>query len=211
MPQRKPSATTFEVREIERADAKAFVAEHHYSGTVPVSVRAVYGAFVHGRLYAVAMYGFGANPNAIKTFRDLSGIPHLHRFNTLELMRLCRRGSRGKARLQLTAFIARCHRLLARDHGVRFVISYSDPEHGHDGGIYKAANFQPMGCTEPERHGVDENGRPVHRRKWYRIQKRDGVTAAEARAALGTVKVKSAGKNRWLIRLDQKGPIEVWD
>jgi hypothetical protein len=211
MQPRKPSATAIDVREITRADAKAFVAEHHYSGTVPTAVAVTYGAFVHGRLYAVAMYGFGANPNAIATFRRLSGILHLHRFNTLELSRLCRRGSRGKARLQLTAFIARCHRLLTRDHGIRFVISYSDPEHGHDGGIYKAANFQSMGETQPERHGVDATGKPVHRRKWYRVQGRDGVTAAQARATLKTRKVKSAPKNRWLIRLDQKGPIEVWD
>lgn len=209
----------FEVREITRADAKSFVAEHHYSGTMPMAVRAVYGAFIHtgpgrdlpGRLYAVAVYGYGANPNALGAFRRLSGIRHLHRFNTVELMRLCRLGSPGKGRLQLSAFIAGCHRQLYRKYGVRFVISYSDPEHGHDGLIYKSANFQAMGCTAPERHGVNAEGKPVHRRRWYRLQAAKGLTAAEARAALGVRKVKSAPKNRWLIALDRRGPIEVWD
>ena len=47
--------------------------------------------------------------------------------------------------------------------GVKFVVSFSDPANGHNGGIYKAANFKHLGKSNAEWHVVDKNGVLRHR------------------------------------------------
>lgn len=206
-----------EVREITRAEAKPFVIEHHYSGNVPKTVKASYGAFdKRGKLYAVALYGTTGNRFSIGVFKRMSGSRYIHRWNTLELVRMCRRGEVGASKFPMTTLLSRAHQMLRRDHAIRFVISYSDPEHGHDGKVYRAANFRHMGMTDPEWHGVRPDGTHCTRRVWWRYQTSQGrhavmMTAAEARTALGIRMVKSAPKDRWLIDLRLYGHPQPWD
>ena len=197
------------IREITRAEAKPFVALHHYSGTVPKTIRAAYGEFNWlDYLQTVALYGPASGRLALGAFSRLSGF-ELTPQNAVELVRLCRTDDETVLddNFALSQFLSKCHKKLARDHGVRFVVSYSDPNHGHSGGTYRAANFQHMGKTDPEWHGVDHHGRHVTRRTWWRFQTSDGkvpasaMSAADARSLLGIEMVKSEPKDRWLIRI----------
>lgn len=67
---------------------------------------------------------------------------------------------------QAVRYIKRCH------PDVRMLVSYADPSAGHQGVIYKAANWKPDGCTDEGRktprfdyvvRGSDLLGETTHR------------------------------------------------
>jgi len=90
---------------------------------------------------------------------------------------------------------------MLKKEGYRFIISFSDPTYGHDGGIYKAANFENIGKTNAETHAVDTEGNIRHRRLYFRYARREGIDVARARVELGLSLVKTIPKDRWLISL----------
>ena len=49
--------------------------------------------------------------------------------------------------------------------GLRLVVSYADPGHGHHGAIYQAANWVYLGTTPTAFVYVDGNGRRYHPRE----------------------------------------------
>lgn len=151
-----------------------------------------------GPLYAAAAYGWGVNPYQETYLSRVLG-REVTRGNCLEIKRLAR-VEPAVPSLPLTWFLARVHRDLRR-RGVRYIVAFSDPAHGHSGGIYRAANFVHAGQTKPEDHCVDQDGNPVHRRVAYRLGKRSGISTAEAREQLGLQTVKTPPKDRWLLDL----------
>jgi len=183
---------------VDFAIAKPFIEQWHYSKCVPKGFNLFFGCYLDERPYAVANYGEGINPYQAaylreKTKRDITVT------NLLELKRLCRLEPRAEG-VQLTQFLSKCHQQLKRI-GYRYVVSFSDPEHGHTGGIYKAANFTHMGKTNAEWHTVDKDGNPVHRRVAYRHARQNGITIEKAREVLGLTRRKTLPKDRWFITL----------
>lgn len=88
--------------------------------------------------------------------------------NLFELRHLCR-SEPPREGFPFSKFIAGCHRILKRDHGIRFIVSFSDPAHNGfkkrrrgvpyaSGGIYAAANFKHLVKTDTERHVFDNKG-----------------------------------------------------
>lgn len=178
--------TSVDVRSILRATAAPFIKKWHYSGKVPTGQNIFFGCYVNGELFAVASYGKGAEmkDSGAKYLAEVTGLA-VTTDNLVSLKRLCRVGSKNdKGAVPLTQFLAHCHRLLKRDHGIRFIVSFSDPEHNafdkkngdgiqyDSGGIYKAANFKYLGKTSAVYHCIDQAGNIVHRRKAYRLKER---------------------------------------
>lgn len=198
--------TTFE-------DVADFIRRHHYSGSVPhgknvffrgtiprpADQLGMFGDVDGGQIYAAAVYGWGVNPFQESFLARLLGRP-VTRASCYELKRLVRAEPRRQD-LPLTGFLAAVHRQLRRS-GVRYIVAFSDPEHGHSGGIYRAANFIHAGRTQEEVHCVDADGTPVHRRRAYLHAKATGMTIGEARDLLGLRTVRTARKDRWLLDLD---------
>lgn len=183
--------------------ARQHVEEHHYSGCMPRGRNLCFAAYLGGtRLYAVAVYGNGVNPYQPRYLTQVTGLEVKDHSDYVELKRLAR-GS--KQDVSLTTMLARCHRMLRRmEQPPKVVISFSDPEHGHTGGIYRAANFIYAGQTQAERHCVDADGNPVHRRRAYRYAKAHDITIAEAREALGLRIIKTLPKTRWILPLRRR-------
>jgi len=149
-------------------------------------------------LYAVADYGIGVNPYQAAFLSKITNA-NVENSNLLELKRLCR-VEPSISQLPLTAFLSRCHKILKRS-GYVFIVSFSDPAQGHNGGIYKAANFTHIGVTNPERHTVDANGVIRHRRYYFRYARRKGISVEQARQELGLELVKTQPKDRWFLAL----------
>lgn len=187
------------VREIHYDLAAPFIRQWHYSHDVPKGSHTFFGWYVAGALYAVADYGNNVNPYQTRYLRRALELPELEGFEWLELKRLCRTEPRI-ARAPLTQFLARCHRVL-RARGIRVVLSFSDPAQGHNGGIYRAANFTHSGTTQAEWHVKDSTGLVLHRRRAYRHARATGCTIAEARDRLGLTRVQTIPKDRWVLRL----------
>lgn len=173
------------VQSFSSKEAADFIKKYHYSATMPGGKNDCFGLWLDTRLYAVAVYGFGDSGaimgNAEVFFGKLSGLKNrITKTNLYELKRLARLGERGQAEIPLTAFLAKCHCLL-REKGIRFIFSFSDPEHDHNGGIYKASNFFCLGQTAPEVHYVGLQGEFVHRRKPYKYMKSQNIKLARER------------------------------
>jgi hypothetical protein len=185
---------------IDTDTARAFIELWHYSGTLPTGRNICFGWFVQGQLYAVACYGHGINHGQPQYLAKVTG-KDVTSGNLIELRRLCR-SEPTRDGYPLSRFIAICHRLLKRDHGVRFVVTFSDPAHGHDGGIYRASNFEHLGKTRNEEaHVIDGNGRLRSRRMVRHHAKRSGTTQAEARAKLGLKVQRTVRRDRWFLDL----------
>lgn len=203
------------------ATLRRIIEAYHYSHNLPTGKHISYGAFLDPDcrdLYAVAVYGVGANMDGGAFLAKLTGLP-VARENYVTLQRLCRIGPKEeKAQIAMTKFLKLCHADLKQNEGVRFVVSYADPwENGtvepkprttpwQAGGIYAAANFRYLGKTVPERHFKDRDGNFVHRRVPYRWKNRRNKTMADAYKALHLTPCMMGAKERWFLDLGRKPP-----
>lgn len=187
------------VESIPYALAKSFIERWHYSGSCPKGKNIFFGCFDdNDNLYAVSDYGNGVNPYQAGFLSRESGL-EVTNDNLVELKRLCRIEP-NNPEIPLTKFLSVCHKQLKAD-GIKFIVSFSDPEHGHTGGIYKASNFFHFGTTQEEMHVIDANGVQRHRRYAYRYSKRNNISIEEARTLLGLVPKKTLAKDRWFLPL----------
>ncbi len=129
---------------------------------------------------------------------------HFNKNHTIELRRLALIDA--APRNSESYFIGRTLRWLGKNTDYSEVVSFSDPNHGHQGIIYKASNFQY--------DGLEKNGNPrvvklgdksIHLRQLY--QKKDGEYDEGARALQALVKTgeatieKQEQKHRFLYNL----------
>ncbi len=178
--------------------AKPFIEKWHYSGRCPTGKNIFFGWYIDETLYAVADYGIGVNPYQAQYLSRITGLD-IHNNELLELKRLCRIEPKID-KMPLTMFLSQCHKLLAKD-GYCYIVSFSDPNYGHSGGIYKAANFRNLGKTNPENHVVEKDGTIRHRRLYFRYSRRKNVSVSQAREDLGLTLVKTIPKDRWFIQI----------
>jgi hypothetical protein len=166
------------VREIDYTTAKIFVEDHHYSHKMPRGKSVCFGWFDGETLYAVANYGVGVNMMAHDYLARNTTLP-VTQFNLFELKRLCRVGEKNdSSRHPLTQFLSVCHNFLHRDYGIDFIVSFSDPEHNHQGELYRIANFINLGSTRAEVHYVGPDRSFVHRRVPYRQMQKYNIAKA---------------------------------
>lgn len=156
-----------DVRPIDEAQAKAFVIEHHYSGTYPAArFRAgvfLKGRFTRERLAGVAVFSVPMNQRVIPAY-----FQGLQPREGLELGRLVLLDE-----LEANAeswSIARMRKLLAKSlPEVKGIVAYCDPmerrdEHGnltkrgHIGSVYAASNAAYRGRSSPRTLWMAPNG-----------------------------------------------------
>lgn len=181
------SALQFTIRKINLPTATKFVERWHYSQQIPGGQVVCFGLFADGSLYATIVYGMGCNRFqasflGVKTF--------------MEIKRMCRR--EPKMNYELSRFIAITTKFLRREYAFECLLAFADPEHGHEGHVYKAAGFVLHGKTQAEWHLEDTNGRRVHRRLAHRWAKNAGVEQEEIRQKHGLTRVRTLPKYRWV-------------
>lgn len=139
----------FEVAAIDRdATAKAFVLDHHYSGSYPAA-RFRFGLHRGPELVGVAVFSHPCSDRVLDAAGGPGDAIELGRFVLLDSV-----AGNGE-----TWFLARCFELL-RIEGLRGVVSFSDPTPrqtasgaqvfaGHIGTIYQAHNAVYLGRATP--------------------------------------------------------------
>lgn len=163
-----------EVEVLSFADAKAFVTDHHYSGTYPAD-RFRYGLRDRsGALVGVAVFAVPVQPRSLDVLAcDRSEAVVLSRFVLLDHVL-------ANAESWL---IARCFKQLGRS-GIEGVVSFSDPLRrtsaqgeivmpGHVGTIYQATNATYVGTSKAERRQMLPDGRLVDPRALAKIRRLD--------------------------------------
>jgi hypothetical protein len=124
---------------------RSFLRKWHYSDYTNIQAKEVFGLFRDGtflpEMIGVCIYTRPAGPTAAQKYYPQD--PD----KCLELRRLCLVDDTPKNAESF--FVSRTLKWLRKNTNWKFVVSYADPEQGHTGVIYRAANFNYEGITAP--------------------------------------------------------------
>ena len=135
------------------AAAKFACEKWHYSSCTPVGPTVKVGAWEGNRYIGCVIFGHGANYHI--------GSPYnLGQNQCCELVRVALREHKAP----VSQVVARAISFMRKANpGVRLIVSYADPEHGHHGGIYQAMGWVYRGKCAPAVK-VFYNGRWAHKK-----------------------------------------------
>ena len=147
------SVKEYRVEICERTEIKDFIEQWHYSKNINGLMSDYCFKLMDGnRLIGAMIYGRFAMANVWKKYSDSPE-------EVIELRRLCCIDDTPKN--TESYFIGKTLRWLKKNTLIKTVISYADPEYGHEGIIYQASNFKLVGETSKGRV-IMWNGKKYH-------------------------------------------------
>ena len=170
-------------------EAAKYAVDHwHYSETIPANRSNYIGAWENDGFIGVVIFGLGASPSLGKPYG-------LDNFQFAELTRVA-----------LSRHISPVSRIVAisikfikkHNPGLRILISFADPYHGHNGSIYQAMNWIYTGITDSSQIWQLIDGTLVDPRR-YNGHGHNKPSHIPAGAKL----IKTPGKHRYLYPLDE--------
>jgi hypothetical protein len=175
--------------------AKYAVTHWHYSKSMPPPPMVHIGAWENKQFIGVVLFSRGANNNMLKPFG-------LKATEGCELVRV----ALTDHRTPVTKIIRHSLTFLRKaSPGLRLIVSFADPEHGHVGSIYQAGNWIFTGQNEESTEYIGPDGRRWHGRM---VKKQGWTTVYGKRRKVLTPKectpIKRAGKYRYLMPLDDE-------
>lgn len=184
--------TTLVVAPCSHEAAKFAVMNWHYSKSLPVGKLYRLGVWEGDDFIGVVLYAWGANRNLGRPYS-------LDMTQCVELVRV----ALSEHQTHTSQAISRSLRLLKVDNpGLRLVVSFADPYHGHHGGIYQAGNWIYAGQS-PEKVEYLYRGKILNRRAYTGQQFGKGK-ASRAALPTGAQPVRVPGKHRYLFPLDRQ-------
>lgn len=165
----------------DRAYVQGFIESNHYSRSINgVKVSNCFSLDRKGEMVGAMLYGQMATRGQWEPYGSSEQ-------SVLELRRLVLIDD--TPRNSESFFIGRTLRWLKKNSEIEVVVSYADPAHGHEGIVYRAANFKHEGFTAPTKV-VMYNGKEYHDRalrtkykgryKPFAQRLRDAVSSGEA-------------------------------
>jgi len=120
-------------------EIKDFVKKYHYShSTIGVSSVYCFKLIYKNEIIGAMIYGWISMPTVWKKYVG-------NKHDIIELRRLCCIDDTPKN--TESYFISKTIKWLLLNSNIKKIISYADPEYGHNGVIYKASNFKHIGMT----------------------------------------------------------------
>jgi Helix-turn-helix len=182
----------FRVVRIENSgEITKWMSERHYSGSAPRNTKYAFELKRNEQRVGLILFGSPSRQQAIKKYAGY-----------IELTRLWVDDSCPKN--TESYLIGHCLRWLKKNTDLNGVISYADPNVGHQGVIYRASNFELDGVTNPGYHYVTKDGQRVHiRQVWGRAQQKakivPGWNESQQADLEGLHKIPDKnGKNRFI-------------
>lgn len=138
----------------------AFVKRNHYSKAVSRGNKYVFALVVSNKLCGVATFGTPVGNRCQDLYSTGLG-------DVLECKRFCL--APGAKKNTASWFMAKCIKQLKRISNIETILSYADPNAGHGGTLYKAANFKYLGLQAKATQAVMmvKNGKLYHNRVVY--------------------------------------------
>lgn len=166
-----------EVVILDESSAKRFIVKHHYSGTYPAARFRVGLLNQDDRLIGVAVFSVPCNQAVLNRYAELE----THR-QGVELGRLVLLDD--AAYNAESWFLSRAFKLLRRELGIRFCLSFSDPvertnelgevvKPGHVGQIYQALNASYYGRASKATLLLLPDGRVINPRTLGKIRREE--------------------------------------
>jgi hypothetical protein len=181
------------------AKAASYAVTHwHYSRSLPAGRRIVFGAWEDSDFIGVAIFSRGAS--------NILGKPYgLTSTEVCELTRV----ALGRHEAAVSQVLAECLRRLKQTNpGLRLVVSFADPRHGHHGGIYQAGNWVYSG-TSREGRMFRVRGKLVQERSFSPTQhgqptgQHQSLSWIRAHMDPNAEEITIPGKHRYLYPLDR--------
>lgn len=171
------------------AAAKYAVEHWHYSRRMPKSKLAKVGVWEGGEFIGCVVFGSGACPQIAKPFG-------LRQTQVCELVRVALRRHMAPVSRIVSIAIRMVRKAF---HGLGIIVSYADPEQGHNGGIYQAGNWVYLGVTSPEEWFEDCNtGERIH----SHVYKRGRPGRATRDKAAGIIRSVKLTKHKYAMALN---------
>jgi hypothetical protein len=174
------------IKEISFAEVREFLDLYHYLGKNRGGK--AFGVYLDNQLIACVVFSPPLRQNTASQFGLCDG-------EIRELSRLCIHPSYHKKNLA-SWFIKRALKQI----DCKLVIAYADTTVGHQGTIYKAANFQLHHIVPADYWYVDKQGYVMHKRTLYGKAKSLSMTEREFAEAKGYYKKYGGEKLCYIIR-----------
>ncbi len=159
---------------------KDFVLKNHYSGSLPRGSKFVFVLILKNKIKGVAAFGTPVG-NRCQKYSTGKG-------EVVELKRFCL--APGAPKNTASWMIAKCIKVLKGYKTVDTILSYADPEAGHEGVIYKASNFRYLGQSK-KGQAIIMKGKTIHLRAAYqKVEGKYTKTAEEVKLGLKTGQAK---------------------
>jgi len=177
-----------------RAAARYAVEHWHYSKSLPPDPRVQIGVWEADRFIGCVLFSRGAAPNMLRPYG-------LAMTEGCELTRV----ALGKHSAPVSRIVSIAVGLLRKQSpGLRLVVSYADPVHGHHGGIYQAMGWRYLGLTAGDSLFRGPDGKLWHRR----MVSPTGIKRVygKARRVLRfdqCERIDTPGKHRYALALDR--------
>lgn len=171
------------------------VAHWHYAKTMPMGRLVRVGVWEQGIFIGCVIFAQGNNQYHGKAFG-------LTLFQVCELVRVAL-----KAHDAAVSRIVRIALSLLKHYcvGIRLVVSYADPAHGHVGGIYQAGNWLYVGTGGSTDAFIDATGKRLHSRAYSPKGAKIQFGAFAQVAAVGAIRrVEVAPKHKYFYPFDDE-------
>jgi hypothetical protein len=164
--------------------AKYACEKWHYSGCIPKSKLAKLGVWEKAVFKGVIIYGVGATADLVKSYG-------LKQNEGCELVRIALRAHEAPVSRIMAISLKM---LKASFPNLRLVVSFADPEQGHHGGVYQAANWVLAGMTQASDEYIYKG------KRWQGRSFRNSHRGMERHPDVTVV--KGSRKYRYLMPLD---------
>lgn len=178
------------IRIITEQIAQDFYGVFHYSNTIRKGAT-TFGAYLDDKLLAALSY---TSPLRLETAKSLDLEPR----EVVEISRLARITNVVCSNL-LTFLIGRTKRQLPG--WVKCLVSFSDNDQQHTGGVYRAAGFICDRTLGTDYYYVSQLGGRFHKKTVWDRAKRLKLSEPDYAEKHGLIRVPSGEKLRWILRL----------
>ena len=165
----------------------------HYSKSLPVGKTVKVGAWENMRFIGVVIFAYGANNNIGKPYG-------LQQVECCELVRVALRDHASP----VSRIISIAIRFLKKSNdGLRLIVSFADPSHGHHGGVYQAGGWIYSGDSDEKIDFIAPGGKRLLSRQVSEsgfVRQFGKMTRTPKRSECTPVHLP--GKHRYLMPLD---------
>ncbi len=181
------------IKEVHKDIYAPFLNKHHYLGCGGRNGYTL-GLYIDDMLIGIAMIGS-------ITRAEIANKQNLPTSVVRELARFCIHPEYHFKNIP-TWFLSRLVKRYKQEHpNIQLLVSFADATRGHEGTIYKAANWTFDGFTHRSYHYLDKNGVEIHKKTIYGMAKKLGITERQYMETNGLERVRHKKKRRFILKL----------
>jgi hypothetical protein len=172
-----------------------FLENYHYNGYGRHG-RYLYIAKIENKIIAVFKF---ASVVRLEVASSLGLSPDV----VLELDRICVHPSYHKRNF-VSYLLSKIVNKIYKTRNYSALVTFADPEFGHDGTVYKASNWKLIGKTSRSYVYVDPNGKEIHKKTVYNAAKARNLKEREYAEMEGLRRSYTVPKIKFVYLLDKK-------